>query len=633
MNHTAQTQRTDLSRFLRRSPSLFMVIIFLLVMPGLGSAAVMASLERNTIHTGDSAILRITTSGDDVGSQPDLAPLRKDFEILGTSTSNQIQIINGQRSEKYEWLIELEPLTKGTIQVPALDVGNSKTPALTLNVSEQPASATAQAGDPIFIRSEINSSQSDTYVQQQILYTTRLYYRIPLIEGSFTDPKIDNAVLEQLGNDKQYNTTIDGQNYQVLERSYAIYPEHSGKLTITPTIFNGRSVSATGRQSAFGRMDSLFEQMLSQRGLNNQFFGGTPFGSAGKRVRLASNTLTLEVKPQPASYHGANWLPTQNLVLHDSWAKTAPVIHAGEPVTRTLTLEAKGLEASQLPNLQLQGTDNLRIYPEQPELSNRTDGDWIYGRSEQRFTYVASQAGKLSIPAIQVSWWDTVNHKQQNTVIPAWDITIKPASGSYAAATAATPSKSVTPKPAPQTTNSSNSPAPAKSSGSDKQLYWQLGIGLGIGMVLVLALLLIRRSRKATAVIPPITQSNGNKTPHPIHSGDTASLTRSRHALRVACEKSDPQAATVALLDWAATTWPDQPPRSLGALAARVQQGAGVLRELEAVLYGADRQEWNGQALWKQFSDGLLGSKNRAASGKQPDTAPPLYPDWHQQAG
>jgi hypothetical protein len=633
MNHTAQTQRTDLSRFLRRSPSLFMVVIFLLVMPGLGSAAVMASLDRNTIHTGDSAILRITTSGDDVGNQPDLAPLRKDFEILGTSTSNQIQIINGQRSEKYEWLIELEPLTKGTIQVPALDVGNSKTPALTLNVSEQPASATAQAGDPIFIRSEINSSQSDTYVQQQILYTTRLYYRIPLIEGSFTDPKIDNAVLEQLGNDKQYNTTIDGQNYQVLERSYAIYPEHSGRLTITPTIFNGRTVSATGRQSAFGRMDSLFEQMLSQRGLNNQFFGGTPFGSAGKRVRLASNTLTLEVKPQPASYHGAHWLPTQNLVLHDSWAKTAPVIHAGEPVTRTLTLEAKGLEASQLPNLQLQGTDNLRIYPEQPELSNRTDGDWIYGRSEQRFTYVASQPGKLSIPAIHVSWWDTVNHKQQNTVIPAWDITIKPASGSYAAATAATSSKSVTPKPAPQTTNSSNSPAPAKSSsGSDKQLYWQLGIGLGIGMVLVLAFLLIRRSRKPT-VIPPITQSNDNKAPHPIHSDDTASLTRSRHALRVACGKSDPQAATVALLDWAATTWPDQPPRSLGALAARVQHGAGVLRELEAALYGADRQKWDGQALWKQFSDGLLGSKNRAASGNQPDTAPPLYPDWHQQAG
>ncbi len=205
-------------------------------------------------------------------------------------------------------------------------------------------------------------------------------------------------MIEQLGEDSQYNTTIDGQSYQVLERRYAIFPEHSGDLTIAPTGFSGRTVSATGRRSSFGRMDSLVEQMLSQSGFDDRLFGGLPFGDPGKRVRVGSNTLTLEIEPRPDGYSGDHWLPAQKLAIQDSWAESPPVIHAGEPVTRTLTLEAKGLEASQLPHLEMAGTDTLRIYPEQPELSNRTDGDWVFGRSEQRFTYVAVPAGQASSP-------------------------------------------------------------------------------------------------------------------------------------------------------------------------------------------------------------------------------------------
>ena len=638
MNHTALTQPSAASGFMRRSRSLLTMITLLSAMPSLVNAAVMASLDRNTIYTGDTATLRITTSDNDAGRQPDLAPLRKDFEILGTSTSNQIQIINGQRSDKYEWLIELAPLTKGDIQVPSLIIGDSKTTALTLKVSDQPAAATAQAGAPVFIRSEINSGQGDAYVQQQILYTTRLYYRVPLIEGSFSDPKIDNAVIEQLGDDKQYNTTLDGQNYQVVERSYAIFPEHSGKLTITPTVFSGRAVSATGQRSSLSRMDSLVEQMLSQRGFNNQFFGGTPFGDAGKHVSLASNTLTLDVKPRPDTYQGANWLPTQKLILQDSWSNAAPVIHAGEPVTRTLTLEAKGLEASQFPKLSLEGTNTLRIYPEQPELTNRTDGDWIYGRSEQRYTYVAAQPGKMSIPAIQVSWWDSVNHKQQNTVLPAWEVMVEPGSGIASTPTTAAGATASPANPVAQVqTSNAKSPeavtATTESRGMNNRLYWRLGGGLGLLILLTGVFLFLRKQRKPAQTEPTIAQHNPLPTAQLIRTKENETMKRSRQTLRNACTTSDAQAAAVALLDWAAATWPDQPPRSLGALATRVKQGAEAIRTLETVLYGANKQDWNGALLWKTFAEGLLQPGKSPAQSSQIEGAPPLYPDWHKQAG
>ena len=612
--------------------------MFLVVacLPGVLHAAVSASLDRTVIYPGDTTTLHITTSGDDEGKQPDLSPLRKDFEILGTSSSSQIQIINGQRSDKHEWLIELAPTRKGSFTIPALSVGSSQTVPLTLEVKEQPAAMTAQAGQPIFIRSEISPAQGNTYIQQQLLYTTRLYYRVPLIEGSFSDPKIDNAAIERLGDDKQYNTTIDGQSYQVVERRYAVFPEQSGKLTINPMVFSGRTVSATNRQSVFGRADSLFEQMLNQSGFNDRFFKGTPFGDPGKRVRLASNTLSVDIKPRPASDNSKHWLPTSKLVLQDSWAKTPPVIHAGEPVTRSIILEAEGLEAAQLPEIKPPATDSLRVYPERPELTNKTDGNGIIGRSEQRFAYVASQPGKLHFPAVSVSWWDTHNNQQQTTVLPAYDVTVLPGTGQATAAPSTTeamtkPATAIA--PAGNTSAPDTTPATSTSTAPGKSLYWQLATGLVVIVFIVVTWLLLRRRHKPNTVAPQAAQSTSAPPAQAMQSDRKDTLANLRQSLRDACANSDPHAAAKALLAWAAATWPQQAPRSLGALASRVDHGADLIRELESALYGAKDQKWHGLPLWKAFADGLLQNEKAATARQQPEGAPPLYPDWHKQAG
>lgn len=635
MNSTAQSRNSSRYGFIFR-PLLLAVFTSLLTLPGLSYAAVSASLNRSAINTGDTTTLRISTSGDDTDKQPDLTPLQKDFKVLGTRSSTQIQIINGQRSDQHEWLIELAPVTQGTLTVPVLTVGNSKTAALTLQVSAQPAAATAQAGQPVFIRSAISPSQGDTYVQQQILYTTRLYYRVPLIEGSFSAPKLGDALVEQLGEDKQYSTTIDGQSYQVVERRYAIFPEHSGKLSIAPTVFSGRTVSATGQSSSFGGFDSAMQQMLRQSGFNGQFIGGTPFGDPGKQVRLGSNVITLDVKPRPAGYSGAHWLPTEKLVLQDSWAGSPPVMHTGEPITRTLTLDAKGVEASQLPDIPLKGSDALQVFPEQPKLNNHTDGDWVYGRSEQRFTYVVSQPGKLSLPAVQVSWWDTLNHKQQSTVLPAREIVVEAAGGKSSSPTAPTGANTSlangnTPSSNAQTTGVA--PSATGVGIMNPRRYWQLSGGLGVIALLIAALLFLRRQRKPEPLGPQVVQPSVTVTPPPTRAKENATLMQSRQSLRDACAKSDAPAAARALLDWAAVTWPDEPPRSLSALAARVGQGAGVIRELEAALYGAKDQAWVGLALSKACADGLLSPAKRVAAAQPTDDAPPLYPDWRKHAG
>ena len=620
----------------RRSRVLLSALVLLLAIPGHLYAAVSARLDRNTVYSGETVTLHITATGDDRGIQPDLAPLSRSFDVLGTGSSSQTQIINGKRSDKHEWMIELAPLVEGEVTVPAIMVGNKQTTPLMLSVSEPSAmdntvqsGQAVQTGQDIFIRSEVNAAQNDLYVQQQIFYTTRMYYRIPLIDGSFSIPDVENAVVEQLGDDQQFQTVIDGQNYNVVERHYAIFPERSGKLIIGPTVFSGHMESQTPQRpgiAGIGGIDDRMQQMLSQMGVDDSLFNSSFFGSAGKQVRLRSDEIIVDIKPRPDGYTGTTWLPTPELILQDSWTGSLPEIHAGEPVTRTLIIEARGLEAAQLPAIKQTESNNLRIYPEQPELSNYSDGSWIIGRSEQGFTYVATEAGKLTLPEIRIDWWDTVNKEQKSTVLPAQEITVEAGNSASAGSSSnvAMPSSTVS------TTQDSKKDEAVLADTSEqeaKEYPWQLLTASGLGALLaVLALTLWRRRSKPVPGDPQAT----NKTPTVINIGVKS---HSRKELRDACIKSDAKGAALSLLDWAAATWPDRPPHSLGAIADRVNHGADEIRELENALYSADNKSWVGQPLWTAFKQGFIKPEGSSEARQNPVDAPPLYPDWNKKAG
>jgi hypothetical protein len=107
---------------------------------------------------------------------------------------------------------------------------------------------------------------------------------------------------------------------------------------------------------------------------------------------------------------------------------------------------------------------------------------------------------------------------------------------------------------------------------------------------------------------------------------------QARQALHDACEQNHPQAAARALLDWAANSWPQRPPRNLSTLAGWVTRGGDLIRELETVLYAPGQRAWVGQPLWQALAGGLRDAPD-GVDKRQPDDVPPLYPDWTRQAG
>ncbi|GMQ88535.1 MAG: BatD family protein [Gammaproteobacteria bacterium] len=554
-------------------------------------ADVQASLDRDSIYDGDTVTLTIEANGKDMSVEPDLSVLEKDFSVLGKSSSRRLQFINGKRSDQHQWQIELDPLRRGTLTVPAIPVGNSATSPLTLKVSEQPVANGTGADQPVFIRTEVDDRSSSPFVQQQIHYIVRMYYRVPLVEGNFSDLKITDALIERLGEDKQYQTKVNEQRYQVLERHYAIFPEKSGPLTIPATAFTGRVMTASGRRSGSRQRDSMMERF---------FGGGDPF-NPGKRIRVRSEPLTLDIKPRPKEYRARHWLPSTDLILQDSWEQGPPEFRVGEPVTRTITLQAKGLESSHLPDISIPETDNVRVYPEQAVTENRTDGSWVFGTRKQSLAYVPSRAGRVALPEISIDWWDTTQQRQRSTVLSAWEVNVLAAAGSVTEHAVPVPQSE-----APAQVTDATDPSVQEAARPGK--LW-----LTVGLLALLAVLLLLY-RKRLQLISGITQTTAAKP-----------KTHTRRKLQKACEQNNPQTAARALLDWAAGEWPDQPPRNLGALAHRIDKGADEIHGLDKALYAAGNSPWNGQALWEIFRQGLHDGKTKDTSSPA-GSLPALYP-------
>ena len=109
-----------------------------------------------------------------------------------------------------------------------------------------------------------------------MLYTLRLYTRVDLSQARLDEPELADAVIERLGDDSRFNTQVNGLDYSVTERKYAIFPQKSGKLTIRPLVLTA-------------------EIITNSRPNFNGFFNS----QTTKTKRIESKAITLDVNLHP----------------------------------------------------------------------------------------------------------------------------------------------------------------------------------------------------------------------------------------------------------------------------------------------------------------------------------------------
>jgi hypothetical protein len=545
------------------------VLLLAAVAASPASARVRVEVDRDPVVADESFTVTFTVDTSEQ-SEPDFAPLEKDFDILGRSSQTSLQIINGRPASRQSWVVNLIAKRSGRVVLPAIAFGLERSEALMLDVL--PASQGASADGDVYIT--VQATPQPAYVQAQIVVTVRLYVGVQVGSASLSELTAPDAIVEKLGDDRRRQEMRDGRIYTVFERRYAVFAERSGTLTLGSVEFAGE---------------------LLGRG----FFG--------RYKRTASEPMDLRIEPAPPDL--VPWLPASEVTLTEQWPQDPPVFRAGEPLTRTITLAAKGLTAAQLPPLGGGVADGFKQYADQPALSDKATEDGVTGVREEKVAFLPTQPGRYTLAPIEVAWWDTDTQSVRIVRVPEREVAVLPG----ATADPAVPGAPAASEPGAQ----AGVPAGAAgvAAGWPGRRMWLAAVAaLGLGWLLTAAAWWWSSRRRRT-----------ERRHAEARSSPSAELDAARRRLRAACKRDDPAAAQGALLAWAQARWP-----AAGAGAwheLRIRSGEPLARELDALeraRYGPQPERWSGEGLWRSFSAEAL----EAGSKRIPKEALlPLHPD------
>lgn len=372
--------------------------ILLLLGASATAADVSAQLDRERVVQGETVTLVIQTDDLQQNLDGDFSPLDKDFEVLDRRSETQMSIVNGQQSAVGRLVLTLEPRRSGVLTIPALRVGAATTTPLELKVDAAPEPQPGEA-PAVFIEVEVEPKTGPYYVHAQLRLTVRVFYQQNLTEAAISSPEPASASVRLL-DEVPFQAERNGVRFRVLERHYAVFPERSGPLQIPPMKLSGRLVEQ--------RSDRLWQAAVR-----------------GRRIDVASAPLELVIRPKPPAFSGQSWLPARALELTQT-VSASDTLTVGEPVTRTIMVDAVGLEENMITQPPWPHVPDARIYPDQPQGISRNDGKWVLGHKEFRYAVVPEKAGELVLPQLSLHWWDTLNDREQTAVLPEQRLRVLP---------------------------------------------------------------------------------------------------------------------------------------------------------------------------------------------------------------
>lgn len=541
---------------MNKNMQLFGLVVMLLMAGSAAQAAeVTARLDRNNAVVGETVTLTLKTNDTDQSLDTDLAVLENDFDVLDRRSETQMSFVNGRRTAYVRLVITLEPKHAGNLKIPALKFPGAVSTPLTLNVSEAPALAAGEP-EPVFIEVTVLPESGPYYVLSQVGLMVRIFYQANLTEAAINPPTPMQASVRLL-DEVPYQAERNGAKYRVLERRYAIFPERSGTLTIPPMQLSGRLIERPS-----GR---LWQPTVR-----------------GRRVRVASEPLHLEISPRPDEFTGDNWLPARRITLSQKISDNEK-LHIGEPVTRTVILDAVGLEEHMLEEPGWPDMPDTRIYPDQPQGISRDDGEWVLGHKEFRYAIVPEKAGEMVLPEIRLDWWDTINHRQRTAILPEHTLTVLPSELAPVAAVLPAVANGMT----AAVIDASGGP-----SGSDANaILWKTAAGVFALLWLLTLYFYYRRG----PVVATNTHSNGSV------SLDEKALLKQ---LQQACQDGNASAARKTLAQWIRNYAPQAMRGSMRSFGASCgdQALAQAIAELDSSGFVDEGSTaWKGDTLWAAF--------------------------------
>ena len=537
-----------------------------------------ATIDRNPVMLDEAIRLTVTADGSADRDAFDSSPLLKDFVVGRTSVSSQTSIVNFDTKRTTVWTTTLFPRKEGTFTIPSLTIEGKSTKPIQVEVI--PVQEQSNVARDYFVTTDIDLKEA--YLNQQLLYTVKLFLSSNIERGSLQAPEMQNAEITQLGEDKQYTDIVNGRRYQIIERQFAVVPQASGEFTLRGPIFTGEVMAAN----------------------TNQRFG---FFNRTQQINRVGPDITVNIKPIPQGIDYP-WLPSEMVRVDEEWPQGDSFV-AGEPVTRIVTLTALGVVEEQLPDIPEFYPPNFKLYPDQSNTTTVEKDQSLISQRQTSLAIIPTQPGNFVLPEITIPWFNTLTQQTEYATIPARSITVAPAGG---ANNANTPNSLDTPSisnasnediqndiPSTATqpnASASNEGKPLDSTSGEvntdenTQLNWMVIGALLVLLVIALTgwLVTYRKLKQAQFMGPGITNKTGSaQRPHSYAQWDEKAQFQN---LMSVIKAKDTRLLTSALKQWI---------NALTSGKAQLSQFEGInasVNELYALRFSANKADASTQS-------------------------------------
>jgi hypothetical protein len=546
------------------------VLMFAVLALGTAEASVIASIDRADIELNESFTLKITVDTA-IDTEPDASALEEDFFVGTRSQLSNTTIVNGQISRSRTWTYVLMAKREGNLVIPPVIIGAEQSEGVPITVSA-PSNALPGEAD-IFVTTEVDHTNS--FVQAQFIYTVKVYRSVATRQPRLSEPDISGVevLVEVAGEERSYESILNGKAYNVVERVYAIFPQESGQIAIAPARFEAR-VLRDGRIT--GR----------------KIFESEPI-----------DVVVNPIPPPPDEFPDAAWFPARNVALSEDWSRPPNRLPAGEPITRHITVTAVGQLSTQIPVIDPAVADTVKIYPDKPELRDTAEASGIRAVRKDQYAMIGVMPGDVELPELQLPWWNIDVGEWQIASLPGTSISILPS------ANAAVVPPVASEEPAPQQQDASPGGTRVVQSSFWRHVSEALA---GLWLLTVVTWWWSRR---------PVARTPKEPEPPPIYKQQAKFL----KAARKAAKAGDGAGIRSALLSWGRLEWPDHPPLNIGDFANRVTMPLSTqLQGLCRADYGPEKEAIDGEALAKSLRSisVLQGDKEERPT----DVLPPLMP-------
>jgi hypothetical protein len=393
-----------------------------------------ASLDREQIAMNEQAVLSVVISGNSQKLPDPQMPGLTDFQISDAGRLQNFNWVNGQTTASITHRFVLTPKQVGRFTLPPIKVqadGNTlQTLPLDLevvkgNAAAVPAApadspANAQGAPALFVQASVD--KPSVFVDEPVTFSFRLYNRTAFLrQPQYQPPDTSGFWNEDLPPQRNFQASVKGVGYQVVEVRTALFPTHPGKATIGSAALN------VAIQNLSGDANDIFAN----------FFGG------GQEKTLRTDPITIHVKalptPEPPGFRGA--VGQYSIDTSVDRRSTA----TGQPITLTITVSGRG-NIKSLPDVPLPQMTHFRAFDANAATNIEKKDYRVQGSKVYKTVLIPIASGDLTIPSISFVYFDPSEQIYKTLKTKPLTIQVKPGpAGSTSPSVGATPGSQAAP--------------------------------------------------------------------------------------------------------------------------------------------------------------------------------------------